>query len=136
MAYIAALPLRRPRRCKLCTRRLVRWHRQRPAPIEHAHDVLINELAGATLPSQKFGANAARLRLNVILYNLLLAYKRIGLSEELHTASSGCVFCCSTPSAKSSTTPARSCCAKEIARTLADPPRTRFALSCPALAGV
>jgi hypothetical protein len=38
------------------------------------------------LPSQKFGANAAWLRLNVILYNLLSAYKRVGLPEELHTA--------------------------------------------------
>jgi hypothetical protein len=41
--------------------------------------VLMNELAGAALPSQKFGANAAWLRLNVILYNLLSAYKRVGL---------------------------------------------------------
>jgi hypothetical protein len=29
--------------------------------------VLMNELAGAALPSQKFGANAAWLRLNTIL---------------------------------------------------------------------
>ena len=46
----------------------------------------MNELAGAALPSQKFGANAAWLRLNVILYNLLSAYKRVGLPEEFHTA--------------------------------------------------
>jgi hypothetical protein len=39
----------------------------------------MNELAGAALPSQKFGVNAAWLRLNVILYNLLSAYKRVGL---------------------------------------------------------
>jgi hypothetical protein len=45
--------------------------------------VLMNELAGAALPSQKFGANAAWLRLNVILYNLLSAYKRFGLPEEI-----------------------------------------------------
>ena len=50
---------------------LIRWHRQKAGTIEHAHDVLINELAGAALPSQKFGANAAWLRLNAILYNLL-----------------------------------------------------------------
>jgi hypothetical protein len=31
----------------------------------------MNEFAGAALPSKKFGANAAWLRLNVILYNLL-----------------------------------------------------------------
>jgi hypothetical protein len=46
----------------------------------------MNELAGAALPSQKFGANAAWLRINVILYNLLSAYKRVGLPEEFHTA--------------------------------------------------
>jgi hypothetical protein len=27
--------------------------------IKHAHDIPMNELAGAALPSQKFGANAA-----------------------------------------------------------------------------
>ena len=54
-----------------CGRDLIRWHRQKAGTIEHAHDVLMNELAGAALPSQKFGANAAWLRLNVILYNLL-----------------------------------------------------------------
>src|SRR5580693_4765292 len=53
---------------------LIRWHRQKAGTIEHAHDVLMNELAGAALPSQKFGANAAWLRLNVILYNLLSAF--------------------------------------------------------------
>jgi len=65
---------------------LIRWHRGKAGTIEHAHDVLMNELAGAALPSQKFGANAAWLRLNVILYNLLSAYKRVGLPEEFHTA--------------------------------------------------
>jgi hypothetical protein len=34
---------------------------------QHAHDVLMNELADGALPSQKFRANAAGLRLNVIL---------------------------------------------------------------------
>ena len=38
---------------------LIRWHRGKAGTIEHAHDVLMNELAGAALPSQKFGANAA-----------------------------------------------------------------------------
>ena len=58
---------------------LIRWHRQKAGTIEHAHDVLMNELAGAALPSQKFGANAAWLRLNAIFYNLRSAYKRVGL---------------------------------------------------------
>ena len=46
--------------------------------------MLANELAAAALPSQKFGANAAWFRLNVVLYNLLSALKRLGLPEALH----------------------------------------------------
>ena len=65
---------------------LIRWHRGKAGTIEHVHHVLTNELAAAALPSQKFGANAAWLRLNVMLYNLLTLFKRIGLPEELHTA--------------------------------------------------
>jgi hypothetical protein len=65
---------------------LIRWHRGKAGTIEHAHDVLTNELAAAALPSQKFGANAAWLRLNVMTYNLMTAFKRIGLPEDLHTA--------------------------------------------------
>src|SRR5260370_26006899 len=65
---------------------LIRWHRGKAGTIEHAHDVIMNELAGAALPSQKFGANAAWLRLNTMLFNLLSAYKRVGLPEEFHTA--------------------------------------------------
>ena len=63
---------------------LLRWHRGKAGTVEHAHDVLRNELAAAALPSQKFGANAAWFRLNVVLYNLLSAFKRLGLPEELH----------------------------------------------------
>ena len=65
---------------------LIRWHRQKAGTIEHTHDVLMNELAGWCLPSQKFGANAAWLRMNVLLYNLLSAFKRVGLPEEMHDA--------------------------------------------------
>jgi hypothetical protein len=43
-------------------------------------------LAGAALSSWKFGANAAWLRLNAILYRPLSAYKRVGLPGELQTA--------------------------------------------------
>lgn len=63
---------------------LLRWHRGKAGTVEHAHDVLANEFAAAALPSQKFGANAAWFRLNVVLYNLLSAFKRLGLPEELH----------------------------------------------------
>ena len=63
---------------------LLRWHRGKAGTVEHAHDVLANELAAAALPSQKFGANAAWFRLNVVFYNLLSAFKRLGLPEALH----------------------------------------------------
>ena len=46
--------------------------------------MLANELAAAALPSQKFGANAAWFRLNALLYNLMSAFKRLALPEELH----------------------------------------------------
>jgi len=61
-----------------------------PAPtgqsVEHAAHVLTNELAAEALPSQRFGANAAWFRLNVLLYNLLSAFKRIALPAALHDA--------------------------------------------------
>jgi hypothetical protein len=65
---------------------LIRFQRGKAGTVEHAHHVLTNELAAEALPSQKFGANAAWFRLNVLLYNLLSAFKRIALPEELHTA--------------------------------------------------
>jgi hypothetical protein len=64
---------------------LIRWHRGKAGTIEHTHDVLTNELAAEALPSQKFGANAAWVRLNVIAYNLLSALKSV-LPEEFRTA--------------------------------------------------
>jgi hypothetical protein len=65
---------------------LIRWHRGKAGTVEHAHHVLTNELAAEALPSQKFAANAAWFRLNVLLFNLLSAFKRVALPEELHTA--------------------------------------------------
>jgi hypothetical protein len=65
---------------------LIRWQRGKAGTVEHAHHVLTNELAAEALPSQKFGANAAWFRLNALLYNLLSAFKRIALPEELHRA--------------------------------------------------
>ena len=58
---------------------LIRWQRGKAGTVEHAHHVLTNELAAEALPSQKFGANAAWFRLNVMLYNLLSAFKRVAL---------------------------------------------------------
>jgi len=80
---------------------LIRWQRGKAWPpgwgtgpqprsggqaVEHAHHVLTNELAAEALPSQKFGANAAWFRLNVMLYNLLAAFKRVALPPALHDA--------------------------------------------------
>jgi len=65
---------------------ILRWHRGKAGTIEHAHDILTNELAAEALPSQKFGANAAWLRLNVLLYNLLSHLKRSALPGEMRTA--------------------------------------------------
>lgn len=65
---------------------LLRWHRGKAGTVEIAHDVLTNELAAEALPSQKFGANAAWFRLNVMLYNLLSAFKRVAMPPELHRA--------------------------------------------------
>jgi hypothetical protein len=59
---------------------LIRWQRAKAGTVEHAHQVLTNELAAEALPSQKFGANAAWFRLNVTLYNLLSAFKRVALA--------------------------------------------------------
>ena len=65
---------------------LLHWHRGKAATIEHTHHVLTNELAAEALPSQKFGANAAWLRLNVLCHNLLSTLKRVALPEEFRTA--------------------------------------------------
>ena len=99
----------------------------------------MNELAGAALPSQKFGANAAWLRLNVVLYNLLSAFKRVGLPEEFHTARPKRLRFLLLNTVGKVVRHARETllrCTKEIARALAGAPRTRFALKRPALAGV
>jgi Transposase DDE domain group 1 len=118
---------------------LIRWHRGKAGTIEHAHDVLMNELAGAALPSQKFGANAGWLRLNVILYNLLSAYKRVGLPEEFHTARPKRLRFLLLNTVGKVVRHARETllrCTKEIARALADAPPTLFSLNRPTLAGV
>ncbi|MDF0676112.1 MAG: IS1380 family transposase [Nitrospira sp.] len=65
---------------------LIRWHREKAGTVEHVHHVLKNELAAAALPSQKFGANAAWFRLNILTYNLLSALKRLALPRDLSEA--------------------------------------------------
>lgn len=118
---------------------LIHWHRKKAGTIEHAHDVVMNELAGAALPSQKFGANAAWLRLNVMLYNLLSAFKRVGLPEEFHDARPKRLRFLVLNTVGRVVRHARETllrCAKALARALAESPRTAFAVPRPCLAGV
>lgn len=117
---------------------LIRWQRQKAGTIEHAHDVLMNELAGWCLPSQKFGANAAWLRLNVLLYNLLSAFKRVGLPEEMHDARPKRLRYLVLNTVGKVVRHARETllrCASTLARAIADAPRVAYRLLRPALAG-
>ena len=61
---------------------LLHWHRGKAGTVEHAHDVLMNGLAARAPPSQKFGANAAWFRLNVLLYNLMSGFRSLALPPE------------------------------------------------------
>ncbi len=118
---------------------LIQWHRGKAGTIEHAHDVLMNELAGWALPSQKFGANAAWLRLNVMLYNLLSAFKRVGLPEEMHNARPKRLRFLLLNSVGKVVRHVRETLLRftdALARALADAPRTLFHLRRPLLAGV
>lgn len=65
---------------------LIDWQRGKAGTVEHCHDIMRNELAASSLPSQGFSANAAWFRLNAVLYNLLSAFKRIALSGEFERA--------------------------------------------------
>jgi hypothetical protein len=117
---------------------LIRWHRQKAGTIEHAYDVLMNELAGWCLPSQRFGANAAWLRMNVLLYNLLSAFKRVGLPEEMHDARPKRLRFLVLNTVGKVIRHARETllrCADALSRALADAPRIAFRLLRPTLAG-
>lgn len=118
---------------------LIQWHRGKAGTIEQAHDVLMNELAGWALPSQKFGANAAWLRLNVLLYNLLSAFKRVGLPEEMHRARPKRLRFLLLNSVGKVVRHARETLlrfADVLSRALADAPRALFNILRPGLAGV
>ena len=90
---------------------LIRWHRGKAGTIEHAHDVVMNELAGAALPSQKFGANAAccastGCSTTSCPPTSASAYPR----NSTPRGPSACAFSSSAPSARSSATPAKPSC--------------------------
>ena len=48
-------------------------------------DRALTQMLGFALPSQKFGANAAWLRLNVLCHNLISTLKRVALPGEFRT---------------------------------------------------
>lgn len=99
----------------------------------------MNELAGAALPSQKFGANAAWLRCNVLLYNLLSAYKRVGLPEEFHTARPKrlrFLVLCTVGKLVRHARETLLRCTRDTARAFSDRLRTLFSRARPALLGV
>ncbi|MDZ4843026.1 MAG: transposase [Hyphomicrobium aestuarii] len=98
----------------------------------------MNELAGWCLPSQKFGAKAAWLRMNVLLYNLLSAFKRVGLPEEMQDARPKRLRFLVLNTVGKVVRHARETLlrfAAAVARALSDAPRTAFRLARPALAG-
>ena len=65
---------------------LLRWHWLKAGTIEHTHEVIKNELGAGIVPSQRFGANAAWFRLNLMAYNCLSLLKRHALPERLRDA--------------------------------------------------
>ena len=65
---------------------LIHWQRQKAGTIEHTNAILKNDLAAGVLPCERFGANAAWFRLNVLVYNLLSVIRRTALPKELERA--------------------------------------------------
>ncbi|MFN0074456.1 MAG: IS1380 family transposase [Chloroflexota bacterium] len=65
---------------------LLTWQRGKCGTIELVNDVLKNELAAGVYPSDKFGANAAWLRLQVLTHNVLELLKATALDPEYRKA--------------------------------------------------
>lgn len=64
---------------------LIRWHRQRCGKSEEAHAIMKSDLAGGTLPSGDFGANAAWWTLMILAFNLHSAMKHLVLGGRWKT---------------------------------------------------
>ena len=65
---------------------LLEWQRGKAGTIEHVNYVLKDELAAGVYPSNRFGANAAWLRLQVLTHNLLELLKATALDAEYRQA--------------------------------------------------
>lgn len=65
---------------------LLVWQRGKAGTIEHVHAILKTELAAGVYPSDKFGVNAAWLRLQVLTHNLLELLKATALDPQYRHA--------------------------------------------------
>jgi hypothetical protein len=65
---------------------LLHWQRGKAGTIEHVNHVLKNELAAGVYPPDKFGANAAWLRLQILTLNLLEILKATALDDQYRRA--------------------------------------------------
>ena len=66
--------------------RLLNWHREKAGTVEHVHDEVKNALGGGHMPSQRFGVNAAWLKVALLAYNLASAIKGLCFTPEERTA--------------------------------------------------
>ena len=80
--YLAVVSNRRD----LSASELLRWHWAKAGTIEHAHDVMKNELGASSLPSGLFGASAAWYRISGLTYNVLSYLRRQALPHRLRNA--------------------------------------------------
>ncbi len=60
---------------------LIWWHRQRCGKSKEVHGATKEDLAGGTLPSGRFGADAAWWQMLIVGFNLTAAMKRLILGE-------------------------------------------------------
>ena len=91
---------------------LLTWQRGKAGTIEHVNYILKDELAAGGYPSDKFGANAAWLRLPVLTHNLLELLKATALAPPTAARGpSGCASRSSRSSGGSCVMPASSACA-------------------------
>jgi len=55
---------------------IIRWHRAKQGSIEHGHDIAKNQLGAGVMPTSRFGANAAWLRIVLMVHNLIQLTKK------------------------------------------------------------
>lgn len=66
--------------------RVIEWHREKAGTIEHVHEETKNGLAGGSLPSGKFGANAAWFRWALLTYNIMSLIRGVALEGDMRRA--------------------------------------------------